>query len=61
MLARHNETVWPYLNWLLDTYSQETLDELHQLRLSTRKITDDELRKLLESHRQTLRKTKATA
>jgi hypothetical protein len=52
---RHNRNPWPYLNWLLETYPEGTLQELHALRMSRRKIPDYKLRELLDSHRAYLR------
>jgi hypothetical protein len=56
-----DENVWPYLHWLLDTYNEITLHEMHVLRMGKRKIQDFELKELLESHKQTLRELSKAA
>lgn len=52
---RHNVNCWPYTNWFLEHYGDKVMSELFELRNSTRKVTDEDLRKLLEEHRALLR------
>lgn len=57
----HFYNVWPYLNWLLDTYTEIVLHELHILRMRTDKVTTERLREILDSHRQLLREMSKAA
>ena len=51
----HNVNVWPYANWMLDTYDEGIMSELYDLRMQTRKIENDELKSLLEQYKCKLR------
>lgn len=52
---RHSITPWAYLNWMLTTYPEGTLQSLHEARFSKVKLSGDDLRALLESLRSELR------
>lgn len=51
----HSVTPFPYLNWFLNTYSDEVLSELHELRMSNKQLTDIELSALITERRQQLK------
>jgi hypothetical protein len=48
---RHNYDPFPYLNFMQEHYGPDVVAELHALRMSLQKVTDDELRGLLEKYR----------
>lgn len=48
---RHNDDPFPYLNFMKEHYGSDVISELHALRMSLQKVTDDELRALLEKYR----------
>lgn len=43
----HNSNPLPYLNFMQGHYGHEVAEELHALRMSLQKVTDDELRAML--------------
>jgi hypothetical protein len=45
---RHNSNPFPYLNFMHEHYGHEVVEELHALRMSLQKMTDEHLRELLE-------------
>lgn len=48
---RHNSNPFPYLDFIRERYGAEVVAELHELRMSLRKITDNHLRELLEEYK----------
>jgi hypothetical protein len=44
---RHNSNPFAYMRYMQKTYDSEALAELHDLRMSLRKVSDEELTKLL--------------
>jgi hypothetical protein len=48
---RHNSDRTPYLDFMLVCYGAETIAELDWLRASLRKVTDEELLRLLEERK----------
>ena len=48
---RHNADPSPYLNFIKERYGSGVVAELEGLRLSLRKVADDDLRRLLEQYK----------
>lgn len=48
---RHNFGPFPYLRFMERRYGPDAVSELHALRMAARKVTDDELREMLERYR----------
>src|SRR5919112_1948242 len=48
---RHNRDRRPYERYMLKAYGSGVVAELHALRMSSSKVTDEELAGLLESYR----------
>ena len=48
---RHNSTPFPYLRFMLEAHGPEVVVELHELRMSLVKVTDDELRQMLDQYK----------
>jgi hypothetical protein len=49
---RHNRDPFPYVRYMQETYGPEALEELNGLRSCRRKVTDDELRRMLGRYRE---------
>jgi hypothetical protein len=48
---RHNRVPFPYMRFMQENYGPEAVEELNGLRASRRKITDDELRRMLGAYK----------
>lgn len=48
---RHNVDPEPYISFMKSEYGKETIEELRRLRESLTKVTDEELKMLLEQYR----------
>jgi len=53
--TRHSVSPWPYTDWFIKTYGNGVMEELFALRNSMNKVTDDDLRLLLDERRCMLR------
>lgn len=51
----HSINPWPYVQWFLNTYSDDVMTELHELRMSTKRLTDADLAALITERRQQLK------
>jgi hypothetical protein len=47
----HNSDPFPYMNYMHEHYGAEVVTELHELRMSLEKVTDEELRVLLSEYK----------
>lgn len=48
---RHNTDPFPYMSYMQKKYGPEVVAELHDLRMSLLKVTDEELRETLNSYK----------
>lgn len=48
---RHNSAPFPYLRFMQERYGPEAVAELHEMRMSICKVTDEELRQMLSQYK----------
>lgn len=48
---RHNYNPLPYMRYMRKHYGPQVVEELHELRMSLEKVTDEQLRELYEEYR----------
>jgi hypothetical protein len=51
----HSSKPWRYTNWFLEHYGVDVMSELHELRMSRARLTDEQLQSLIVEYRQMLR------
>lgn len=53
----HNTNPWPYLNYLLDTLPEGTLQELHELRMNRKiKVSNADIEAIISKYRPVLKR-----